>query len=212
LIVFDCDGVLVDSEPSANRVFAEALSELGLALDYDEVCATFVGLSMSGCIEIVEERLGRRVPSEFAANVRERTLEAFRQELHPVPGVREVVDGLDRPYCVASSGELEKMRFTLGMTGLLSSFEGRMFSASQVPRGKPHPDLFLFAAREMSAAPETCIVVEDSVPGVLAARAAEMPVLGFAARSDPERLSCAGARVFRQMHELPALLKSSPDF
>lgn len=206
LVIFDCDGVLVDSEPSANRVFAAALNELGLDLDPDEVCATFIGLSMSRCVEIIEQRLGRPVPSGFVADVRARTLEAFRDELRPVPGVVEVIRALDRPYCVASSGELEKMRFTLGRTGLLASFEGRMFSASQVPRGKPSPDLFLFAAREMSVAPEACIVVEDSVPGVLAARAADMPALGFAARSDPERLARAGARVFQKMSELPVLL------
>ena len=156
-------------------------------------------------VGVVRERLGRPLPADFAERLQAETFEAFRHGLRPVPGILEALERIPDPVCVASSGELTKMRFMLGLTGLLSNFEGRMFSATQVARGKPHPDLFLFAAREMSVPPQACVVVEDSEPGVCAARAAGMEVFGYAARSDPERLTAAGARVFREMSQLPTL-------
>jgi len=208
LIIFDCDGVLVDSEPIANRVFTRALNEIGLALDYGEVCALFIGLSMARCMELIEAELGRPAPAGFLDDLQRRTFEAFRTEaLQPVPGVPELLEGLRRPYCVASSGEPEKMRTTLGLTGLLPRFEGRIFSAVEVERGKPAPDLFLHAAARMGAAPERCVVVEDSEPGVLAGRAAGMRVVGFAARGQGPRLAAAGAETIESMAALPALLE-----
>jgi HAD superfamily hydrolase (TIGR01509 family) len=206
LVIFDCDGVLVDSEPVANRVFAEELRALGLKIDYDEVCRIFVGLSMARCVEIVEERLGRPVPGGFVERLQTRTYEAFRAGLRPVEGVMAALERIDLPVCVASSGEHEKMRLTLGLTGLLGRFEGRLFSATEVERGKPHPDLFLHAARSLGARPCRCIVVEDSAPGVLAARAAGMTVLGYAGADRGKRLIAAGARVFDDMEKLPGLL------
>jgi HAD superfamily hydrolase (TIGR01509 family) len=206
LVIFDCDGVLVDSEPLANRVFAESLRAVGLNMDYGEVCRTFVGLSMARCVEIVERRLGRPLPGGFVKRLQERTYEAFRAGLRPVEGVARALERIDLPVCVASSGEHEKMRLTLGLTGLLPRFEGRLFSATEVERGKPHPDLFLHAARSLGARPARCVVVEDSVPGVLAARAARMFVLGYAGGTDGEPLAAAGARVFHAMAELPGLL------
>jgi HAD superfamily hydrolase (TIGR01509 family) len=207
LLIFDCDGVLVDSEPIANRVFAEALAEIGLAMSYEEVCRRFIGLSMARCLEMVEESLGRPAPEGFVDGLQTRTFEAFRRRgLAAVEGVEAVLDGLDTPVCVASSGEPEKMRLTLGLTGLLPRFEGRMFSAVEVERGKPHPDLFLHAARRMGAEPGRCAVIEDSLPGVQAARAAGMRAFGFAARDAGERLQRAGARVFRSMRDLPSLI------
>ena len=206
LVIFDCDGVLVDSEPLANRIFADALEEVGLALSFDEVCATFVGLSMSRCVEIVEQRLGRALPGDFVPRLQRRTFDAFRADLQAVPGVAEALDRIASPVCVASSGEREKMNLTLGLTGLLPRFEGRIFSATEVARGKPWPDLFLHAAATLGAVPQRCAVVEDSLPGVRAACAAGMAAFGFAARDDGARLAAAGATVFRSMEELPALL------
>jgi HAD superfamily hydrolase (TIGR01509 family) len=139
---------------------------------------------------------------------RRRTLDAFGRELRAVDGVEAVLDGLKAPFCVASSGEPARMRFTLGMTGLLPRFEGRMFSAVEVPRGKPAPDLFLHAARRMGAAPARCAVVEDTAVGVRAGAAAGMTVFGYAVMSDPDALRAAGAaHVFGDMRELPDLLE-----
>jgi HAD superfamily hydrolase (TIGR01509 family) len=207
LVIFDCDGVLVDSEPIANRAFADALCEIGLPLSYEEVCREFTGLSMPRCIQIVEERLGRSVPGELVRRLQARTFDAFRERLQPVPGVREVLDRLVIPVCVASSGEPEKIRLTLGLTGLLSRFEGRIFSATEVDRGKPWPDLFLHAARTLGARPARCAVVEDSLPGVRAARAAGMVVFAYAPEADGGELAGAGATVFGAMTDLPRLLE-----
>lgn len=207
LVIFDCDGVLVDSEPASNRVFVEELGRLGLAIGYQEVRERFIGLSMVRCMEIVSEELGRPVPPGFVERLHARTFEAFRDGgLLPVEGVPEILGRIETPLCVASSGEHEKMRLTLGLTGLLEHFEGRMFSATEVPCGKPHPDLFLLAARCMGARPAGCVVVEDSVPGVQGARAAGMTAFGYAGRGNHTELASAGARVFREMAELPDLL------
>jgi phosphoglycolate phosphatase len=206
LVIFDCDGVLVDSEPVANRVFTAALDELGLRTSYEEVCQDFIGLSMPGCLEIVEQRLGRPVPPGFVESLQARTFDAFRKTLRPVAGVKEALERIDTPVCVASSGEHEKMRLTLELTGLLPRFEDRMFSATDVERGKPFPDLFLHAARSLGARPVECVVVEDSLPGVRAAVSAGMGVYGYAAHSDADELRMAGATIFRVMTELPRLL------
>jgi len=209
LVIFDCDGVLVDSEPLANRVLAEELERIGLPLGYAAVCEQFVGLSLARCVEIVEERLGRAVPPGFLERLQRRTFEVFREGLEPVRGVARALERVRVPVCVASSGELDKMRFTLGLTGLLPRFEGRMFSAAQVARGKPWPDLFLLAARTLDTPPERCVVVEDSVPGVRAGVTAGMRVLGYAERSDASALREAGAVTFDAMERLPALLEHS---
>jgi len=206
LAIFDCDGVLVDSEPLSNRIFAEALAEIGLPLDYDEVCRRFIGLSMDRCVSLIEQLHGQRVPADFLPRLQERTFAAFRRELQPVPGIEAALARLRVPACVASSGEHEKMRLTLGLTGLLSRFDGRLFSATEVAHGKPAPDLFLHAAARMGVEPRDCAVIEDSVPGVQAARAAEMEVFGYAARGQQDGLAAAGARVFQEMAELPGLL------
>jgi len=209
LVIFDCDGVLVDSEPVSNRIFADALQEIGLPMDYEQVCREFIGLSMASCVHIIEERLERPVPAGFVDRLQARTFAAFERELHPVAGVAAALDRIDVPVCVASSGEHEKMRLTLGLTGLLQRFEGRLFSATEVERGKPFPDLFLHVARRMRAEPAYCAVIEDSVHGVHAACAAEMAAFGYATPERAQALSDAGARVFGDMQELPALLRGA---
>ena len=211
LIIFDCDGVLVDSEPIANRVFTAALHELGFDWSYAQVCERFIGLSMTRCVELIENDLGRPVPDGFLGSVQEDTFEAFRSDgLQAVSGVAQMLDDLDWAYCVASSGELEKMQTTLGLTNLLSRFAGRMFSAQQVSRGKPAPDLFLFAAESCGVAPSRCVVVEDSVPGVQAAVSAQMTVFGYAERADRAALAANGALVFDSMTDLPGLIRARP--
>lgn len=211
LIIFDCDGVLVDSEPISNRIFTAVLREIGFDWSYEQVCSRFIGLSMTRCIELVEADLGRPVPEGFLDDLQRRTFEAFRTEgLAAVRGVPQMLDRLDIPFCVASSGEPEKMQTTLGLTGLLPRFAGRMFSAQQVRRGKPAPDLFLFAAESCGVAPERCTVVEDSVPGVQAAVTARMRVFGYAERSDRAALAASGAVVFDSMTDLPGLIRERP--
>ncbi|HYM56868.1 MAG TPA: HAD family hydrolase [Solirubrobacteraceae bacterium] len=204
-VIFDCDGVLVDSEPISNRVLAEALTGIGLPMTAEESTATFMGRSWASVVEIVEERLGRAVPTDLRARYLDQVFAAFERELRPVPGIAAALDRIALPWCVASSSSHEKMRFTLGHTGLLGRFEGRLFSATEVTHGKPAPDLFLHAAARMGWAPEECAVVEDSPAGVQAALAAGMTALGYAGRTDPALL--AGARIFTRMAELPALLQ-----
>lgn len=208
LVIFDCDGVLVDSEPIANRVFAEALAELGLSMSESEMYAEFVGRSMSYCMERVEERLRRPAPSDFVARLQERTFAAFEAEgLKATDGIFEALDAITTPTCVASSGEIEKMRFTLGSTGLLPRFEGRLFSATQVAHGKPAPDIYLFAAEQMGVQPSRCVVVEDSPAGARAGLAAGMTVLGYCAHTPADALARLGVhRTFDDMRELPGLL------
>jgi HAD superfamily hydrolase (TIGR01509 family) len=210
LVIFDCDGVLVDSEPISNRVFVELLRDHGHTFSYEDSLQSVVGLSMPAAIAVVEERLGCTLPAGFAAECEARTLAALAASVEPTPGIAEVLDTLAAraiPVCVASSGTHAKIRTTLGRTGLLPRLEGRIFSGTEVRRGKPAPDLFLHAARTLGADPARCAVVEDAVPGVEGARAAGMRVFGYAAHSDPARLERAGARVFTRMEQLPELLR-----
>jgi HAD superfamily hydrolase (TIGR01509 family) len=213
LVIFDCDGVLVDSEVVAARVLARELTAIGLPLTVDDCRARYTGISMGSVVDRIEEEWGRALPADFVERVRAADAEAFRAELRPVAGVREVVEALAQPKCVASSGRLAKMRLTLSLTGLLPFFEPYLFSAEMVARGKPAPDLFLFAAERMSFAPARCVVIEDSQAGVSAAVAAGMQVLGFAGASHcapgyDALLRVAGAPlVFTRMAELPRLLE-----
>ena len=207
LIIFDCDGVLVDSEPIANRIMADVLTENGLPMTVDDCFEHFLGRTMSDCVHLLATRFGHAAGADFADNVRQRTLAALREEIEPVAGIAAALARIPVPMCVASSGQLVKMRTTLRVTGLLSHFEDRLFSAAGMARGKPHPDIFLHAAREMGAEPGSCAVVEDSPVGVQAGVAAGMTVFGYAALSDARALSAAGARVFTDMQELPPLLE-----
>ncbi len=207
LIIFDCDGVLVDSERISNTVFAEMLGELGLRFTLPQMFETFVGRSMAACVEIIERRLGRPVPADFLPRLTQRTNAAYAAQLQPVTGIEMVLNTLDLPFCVASSGTVEKMRTTLGTTGLLKYFDGRLFSVTEVVRGKPHPDIYLHAARRMNADPARCLVVEDSPVGVEAGTAAGMTVFGYAEIMEPRRLLAAGAvTTFRSMAQLPQLI------
>jgi phosphoglycolate phosphatase len=207
LLIFDCDGVVVDSEPITTRVLAEMLNEMGVSIETEEVAQRFTGYTFARTLELVTDQLGVPLPKNFVPNYRERTFAAMETNLKPIKGIRTALDQITIPYCIASNGPHRKMRKTLGITSLLSRFEGRMFSSDDVLRGKPFPDLFLFAARHFSVPPSTCLVIEDSVSGVEAALAAGMSVYGFTESATDERLLAAGAnRVFRQMSELPSLV------
>jgi HAD superfamily hydrolase (TIGR01509 family) len=213
LVIFDCDGVLVDSEPLSNTVFARALQREGLDWSVEETMRRLMGRSMKACIEIVEGVLARQLPEDFVHKMQADTLQAFRDApLQPVPGINEAIDAIEAQginTCIASSGGFDKMEVSLGVTGLWSRFEGRIFSASQVKRGKPFPDLFLHAAIEMNEQPFDCVVVEDSVPGAQAAKSAGMRALGYvgAPQSDRDAMGAAGAFLFTDMRQLPDLVR-----
>ncbi|MFN3933365.1 HAD family hydrolase [Parvibaculum sp.] len=211
LVIFDCDGVLVDTEPVANRLLARVLSEEGFQISYEECRRLFVGRTMDAVRAHVEAALGRALRADWTTSIRDRTLEAFAAGIEPVAGAGDVIHALRAralPYCVASSGKFEKMRFTLGMTGLLPLVENVLFSAEEVRAGKPAPDLFLHAASRMGHEPSRCLVIEDSVPGVQAAVAAGMAVVGYAGdpHTDAAALKSEGAHVISGMDELRALL------
>jgi HAD superfamily hydrolase (TIGR01509 family) len=207
LVIFDCDGVLVDSERIAVRVEAEYLAELGWPLTEAEIVERFMGRTTEYMDEAIEARLGSRLPGDWKDQFQRRYREAFAADLQPVDGVLEALDQITIPTCVASAGSHAKLRFTLGHTGLYERFEGRIFSGYEVANGKPAPDLFLHAAARMGAEPARCAVVEDTRWGVEAARAAGMCAFGYAGGVTlPEHLEGHGTVVFEDMRDLPRLL------
>ncbi|GGO56054.1 hydrolase [Streptomyces daqingensis] len=211
MVVFDNDGVLVDSEPISNRVLAACLTESGHPTTYEDSIRDYMGAALHRVHDVVLERSGKRLPDDFDDTFHARVFAAFQRELLPVPGVPELLAKLDaegQPFCVASSGSHERIRVTLRKTGLYEHFgEQRIFSSQDVGRGKPAPDLFLHAADVMGVPPERCAVVEDSPLGVRAALAAGMDVYAFAAMTPRDRLTAAGAGViFEDMGELTPLL------
>jgi HAD superfamily hydrolase (TIGR01509 family) len=211
LVIFDCDGVLVDSERIAVRVEAEFLAELGWPLTEAEIVERFMGRTAEYMDEAIEARLGSRLPGDWKDQFQRRYREAYAADLRPVDGILEVLDQLTVPTCVASSGSHDKLRLTLGHTGLHGRFEGRIFSGYEVANGKPAPDLFLHAASRMGVDPAGCAVVEDSRWGVEAARAAGMRAFGYAGGlTPPDFLEGHGTVVFEDMRDLPALLAGGP--
>jgi len=205
LVIFDCDGVLVDSDRLSLEIQARHITALGVPMTGDDCSREFLGIGMESTLERIAEMAGRPVPSSWLPQLEAEVEETFRHELQAVPGIADALDQIALPTCVASGGSHEKMRLTLGLTGLWDRFDGRIFSASEVPRPKPAPDLFLHAAAETGVSPSRCLVVEDSPFGVEGAKAAGMSCFGFAALTHPDRLAAAD-RVFSDMTELPRLL------
>ncbi len=209
-VLFDCDGVLVDSEKLMSVVFAGMLTEIGLPYTPADTIRTFMGRSMVSCMQIVAQQLGHAAPDDFLQRVDARAYAAFERDLEAVPGVEALLDLLDVhgvPFAVASSGSHDKMQKTLGITGLLPRMAGRITSATEVVHGKPSPDVFLLAAERLGVAPDECLVIEDSLLGIQAARAASMRVIGYAAMTDADAMRAAGAtHVVLSMDEIPALL------
>ena len=194
----------------AIKVDAIVLGELGLNLSEAEIVDRFVGQSQKEFQNSIELLLGEPLPKNWEAKTRPIYREAYRRELKPIDGIREAIAKIDVPTCVASSGSHEKIRFTLGLTGLYPLFEGRIFSATEVARGKPEPDLFLYAAERMGVDPEACAVVEDSALGVAAARKAGMKAFAFSGSVTPaKKLQGPETTVFGHMSELPELLKKA---
>jgi HAD superfamily hydrolase (TIGR01509 family) len=212
LIIFDCDGVLVDSEVISCRAHAEILTRHNYPITPDQVLVRFLGVSEREARLMVEAEIGRRLPDDFEDQIQQATLQFYASDLRPISNVGEAIAAIDLPKCVASSGTPEKIRHGLTCAGLYETLAPHIFSASQVKRGKPAPDLFLFAAGQMQAAPARCLVIEDSLPGVTGAVAAGMTVLGFhggghCPPGHAEKLRAAGAAMtFDDMRQLPGLI------
>lgn len=208
LVIFDNDGVIVDSEPLAEVAMSWALNEAGHPMTLEEIGEAFRGVTLTDTRRIIEETSGRSLPADFEDRYTATLLELIRAELRPVPGVEAVLDSLEAagiPYCLASSGRRERVKFALQTVGLLSRFGTHWWGAEDVAHGKPAPDLFLLAAAEMGTAPADCVVIEDAEFGVQAAHAAGMSVVGFAARTPVYKLASADY-VLKDMAELPPLL------
>ncbi len=219
LLIFDCDGILIDSELIACRLDAEELTAVGYPCTVEDIARDFVGKSGAEMFATVERHIGRPLPEGFIEETHQRLMEVFSRELQPMPGIAEAIAGVAAAGwsdCVASSSSPPRLRHTLGLTGLWPHFEGRVFSATMVAHGKPAPDLFLHAAQAMKTAPGDCLVVEDSTAGVEAARSAGMTVLGFTGGSHcgphhgPLLLERGAQSLFSDLRELPALIGAFP--
>jgi HAD superfamily hydrolase (TIGR01509 family) len=205
LVIFDNDGVVVDSEMLANRVLSGLLTEHGHPTSIEESIRDYMGGTLSTVRSTIRERSGQDLPADFDESYHQRLFEAFSTDLRPVRGIQSVLDGLELPFCLASSGTLDRIVRSLTVTGLIDYFGDRIFSAEQVANGKPAPDLFLHAASTLAVPASHCVVIEDSPNGVAAARAAGMTVLGYVALTPAERLRGADA-TFARMGELLPLV------
>jgi HAD superfamily hydrolase (TIGR01509 family) len=211
MVAFDCDGVLVDSEPITCGVLADMLNELGWKISLEETIRTFVGRSVRDEIAIIEARIGKPIQPDFYEEFVARRNVMLEQAIVPVQGVEAAVGALAEqkiPFCVVSGADRAKMRLTLGKTGLLPWFDGKLFSGMEVARTKPAPDVYLLAAETMGIAPSRCVAIEDTPTGVTAGVAAGMTVFGYAERMDAQLLLDAGAvRTFSDMAQLPQMVQ-----
>ena len=213
LVIFDCDGVLVDSEPISIAVLLEILGEAGVGMSEDAAFDRFLGRSMASIAQDVESEYGLRLTGAHLDALRARLHARLRRDLKPIPGVAEALGAIGAPRCVASSSQPERIRLSLAVTGLLESLEPHIYSSTMVENGKPAPDLFLHAARAMGAAPADCVVVEDSPAGIEAAQRAGMCVFAFTGGTHAVRgglrqaaIALGADVVFDDMRRLPALL------
>lgn len=209
-ILFDCDGVLVDSEPITARVLIKMSAEIGVDIDMDFVEANFTGNSWGGCVALIEAKGGGiKVPDDFEQEYRRRSAIAFKNEIQPIKGIPKLIDSLTIPFAVVSSGPVHKIRLNLGLTGMLEKFEGRIFSCWDIQIWKPNPAIYLQAAKAMNVAPEDCVVVEDSLFGVQAGVAGGFRTVAYANRHTATDLAAAGGEVIFDMEELAMILHGS---
>jgi beta-phosphoglucomutase-like phosphatase (HAD superfamily) len=212
LVIFDCDGVLVDSEPVSNRVVAQALTDLGWPMDAAEANTRFLGMSLVDMVAVIEAHLGRTVGPDWVQSVIDIHLDALARNVGPIAGGIEALHAINHlglPWRVASNSSHEEMRIKFHGLGITELVAGRLHSHRDVARGKPAPDLFLAAAAAGGATPDQCVVIEASVPGARAAAAAGMPSLGYAPHSDGAALRAVGAVPFTSMFDLPGLIAAA---
>lgn len=205
-IIFDCDGVLVDSEEIGNTVLLSMTKEFGLQMTLEEAFSNFSGRSLKDCLLQIENRINRKLPADFIDEFRIKSRHAFKTHLKPVKGVKEFIENLSVSYCVASSGPVDKIISNLEITGLSDKFENKIFSSYQINSWKPDPEIFLFASREMGFLPNECIVIEDSIAGVISAVKGSFKVFGYANENNSEALQKEGATVFYSFEELAGIL------
>lgn len=201
-IIFDCDGVLVDSEFIAISVLVDMANVLETGLDVKECLISFKGKSLKSCMDSISKHLGTPLPSNFESEYRKKTFEAFRKDMKPIKGVRHLIENLKIPFCVASSGPENKIRLNLEVTGLLSYFEGNIFSCYTIQKWKPEPDVFLWAAKTMGFKPDDCLVIEDSVSGVRAAKIGGFDVFGYTEHDYKNELEALATKTFDSMDML----------
>lgn len=205
-VIFDCDGVLVDSEAITCRVLVDMSSDLGIPMNFEFAVQNFLGKSLNGIMQHLDMLMDKNLPVNFESEYRRKTFEAFKKELKPIDGVHDLLDKLEIPYCVASSGPLKKIQHNLAITGLADKFQGRMFSCYEINSWKPNPHIFLHAAEEMGFEPEECVVIEDSVIGVEAAKAGGFDVFMYAKGQPNDHIGLQGVNIFGDMTELDILL------
>ncbi|OEK07909.1 HAD family hydrolase [Flavivirga aquatica] len=199
-IIFDCDGVLIDSETIAIRVLVEMANNLGANIDINKSVSQFKGKSLNLCFEVISELISSPLPDSFEAEYREKTFQAFKEEIEPIDGIKEVLKNLKLPFCVASSGPENKIRLNLELTGLLSFFEDKIFSCYAIQKWKPEPDIFLWAAETMGYKPSECLVVEDSLSGVQAAKKGGFDVFGYTEHDFDNQLEGVATKTFSKMN------------
>ncbi len=205
-IIFDCDGVLVDSEFISNSVMVEMANSLGASISREYAIQHFSGRSLQYSFEYIENLLGKKLPEDFERQFRKKTFEAFAQDLKPIKGINDVLTRLKIPFCVASNGPLEKTRLNLTVTNLVHFFEGKMFSAYEIGSWKPKPELFLYAAKSMGFEIRECLIVEDSLSGVRAAKAGGFDVVGFVNKHNEEAFKAENIPLFYDMNTLDNFL------
>ncbi|WP_282136683.1 HAD family hydrolase [Seonamhaeicola maritimus] len=201
-VIFDCDGVLIDSESIAIGVLVDMANELGANMNFKESLINLKGKSLNSCMELISSLIGKPLPDDFEQKYRANTFETFKKEIKPIKGIKEVLDNIDLPFCVASSGPENKIRLNLGVTGLLPYFGDKIFSCYQIQKWKPDPDIFLWAAKEMGFSPIECLVVEDSVSGVKAAKTGGFDVFGYTEHDYKDELKQYATKTFSSMDSL----------
>ncbi len=205
-VIFDCDGVLVDSEPISNGVLVDMANEHGANIDLEYAYKHFKGSFLYSCIKKIENIVPNSLPKTFETEYRQRSYEAFKEQVQPVDGIKDVLDNLSIPFCVASSGPVEKIKLNLSLIGLLDKFEDKIFSCYDIQKWKPDPAVFLWAAEAMGFKPSECVVIEDSLSGVSAANNGGFDVFGFTAHDYNDELKSKSTLTFNSMKQLLQLL------
>lgn len=207
-IIFDCDGVLVDTESITNRVLLEMVKPLGFIMELDQAVEEFSGKSLQTCLGIIESQIKNKLPPDFEARYREETFRSFRLEAKPIKGVAALLDRITLPYCVASSGPLAKIQLSLKTTGLLDKFSGHIFSSYEINSWKPDPGIFLHAAKTMGFKPVDCVVIEDTISGITAAKAGGFTVFAFSNAKHEPLFKTLADHTFFDMDQLYELIES----
>jgi HAD superfamily hydrolase (TIGR01509 family) len=205
-IIFDCDGVLVDSEAISAKVFQQMIAELGFNLDFETILEQITGTSMKDNLEFFSEKINGELPADFETDFRKRSYEAFKTDIKPINGIPDLLKKIKTPVAVASSGPVEKIKLNLTTTKLIQFFGDNIFSSYDIGSWKPEPEIYLHAAKKMGFKPGECAVIEDSLPGIQAAKAGGFDVFGFANDKNKTAFEELGAKVFFEMQELENLL------